>query len=232
MHLICLRLTLTVQQYVLDLMDGNFSDQVRLQIPMYIGERYGSLPKGMQGARQVPPRRVSISADIRMQGAVKSVTSPTHPVLTVSDNDSTHARRTARYISPDFLLQDFVLSIVAEGLDAPRCFAQRARNGTTAMQLNIVPKFNLPSIPKQEYIFVVDRSSSMWGDRIETAKKALAMLLRALPNQDTHFNIFSFGTKCDSLWPQSILYDERNLRLAVSVHLIQLSRSLTYVHLS
>ncbi|EKM57246.1 uncharacterized protein PHACADRAFT_183721 [Phanerochaete carnosa HHB-10118-sp] len=197
--------------YVLDLMDEDISYQVRLQIPMYIGMRYGNLPEGMQGAKQISPHRVSISADIQMQSTVKNITSPTHPTVIISDSGSAYTLRNARYISEDFLAQDFVLSVTAEGLDAPRCFAQKMKNGATAIQLNIVPKFNLPSISRQEYIFLVDRSGSMDGSKIETAKKTLVMLLRALPSQGTHFNIFSFGSHCDSLWPQSIPYDGKTL---------------------
>ncbi|EKM57239.1 uncharacterized protein PHACADRAFT_142460 [Phanerochaete carnosa HHB-10118-sp] len=200
--------------YVLDLMDEDACDQVRIQIPVYVGMRYGKLPDGMKGTYQIPPHRISISADVRVQGAVKNITSPTHPAVIVSDGNATHTSRNASYTSPEFLTQDFVLSVTADGLDAPRCFCQKAKNGTTAIQLNIVPKFNLPSIPKQEYIFLVDRSGSMKGDRIETAKKTLVMLLRALPSQDTHLNIFSFGTQCNSLWNQSVPYDEQTLGVA------------------
>ncbi|GJE93119.1 von Willebrand domain-containing protein [Phanerochaete sordida] len=202
--------------YVLDLMEEDVTDSVRVQIPMSIGMRYGRLPDGMQDAQRVPPHRISISADVRMQGAVKSVTSSSHPTVTVLNSDVPHAQRSARYVSSDFLAQDFVLSIKAEGLDAPRCFAQKAKNGATAIQLNVVPKFNLPSVPRQEYVFLVDRSGSMNGDRIEMAKKALVMLLRALPSQGTHFNIFSFGSHCDSLWPQSIPYDGESLNSATA----------------
>ena len=184
---------------------------------MYIGARYGDLPQGMKGAHQTPPQRISISVDVRMQDVVRDITSPTHPALILSDG-SVYASRNARYTSRDYLTQDFVLSIVADGLDAPRCFAQKAKNGVTAIQLNIVPKFNLPSIPQQEYIFLVDRSGSMQGSRIETAKRTLVMLLRALPSQGTYFNIISFGTLCDNLWHRSVPYDESTLEFAVSDH--------------
>ncbi|EKM51518.1 uncharacterized protein PHACADRAFT_186981 [Phanerochaete carnosa HHB-10118-sp] len=195
--------------YVMDLMDDNAPDQVRLQVPTYIGMRYGTLPEGMKGALQLPQHRIRISADVRMTSNVRNVTSPTHPTLVVSDNSA--ASRNARYVSPDFLKEDFVLSITADGLDAPRCFAQRAKNGSTAMQLTVVPKLDMPRIPTQEYIFLVDRSGSMTGDRIETAKRALLMLLRALPTQGTHLNIFSFGTTHSSLWPRSVPYDQSSL---------------------
>lgn len=115
------------------------------------------------------------------------------------------------------MTEDFVHVVTAEGLDAPRCFAQRAPNGTVAMQLSIVLKFNIPSVPQQEYIFLVDRSGSMNGQRIETAKRALVMLLRALPSQGTQFNIFSFRTGSNALWSQSVLYDERSMVEAVSI---------------
>ena len=182
---------------------------------MYIGMRYGSVPSGIVGAQRVPPHRISISVDVRMQGAVKKVISPTHPSVVTGPHSLTHVAQNANYTSPDFLTQDFVLVVNAEGLDAPRCFAQRAPNGTVAMQLSIVPKFNLPSVPQQEYIFLVDRSGSMNGQRIETAKRALVMLLRSLPSQGTWFNIFSFGFHSDSLWSQSVPYDERSMMQAV-----------------
>ena len=206
----------------MDLMDDDVSDKIRLQVPVCIGMRYGTIPVGMANARTVPAHRISISADVRMQGVVKSVTSPTHPTVTVNATGVAQAssvpQTAAYYNSKDFLEKDFVLSIAAEGLDAPRCFAQRAKDGTTAIQLNIVPKFNLPSVSSQEYIFLVDRSGSMDGSRIDTAKRTLVMLLRALPSQGTHFNIFSFGTHCNSLWAGSVQYSEETLEAAVSIY--------------
>lgn len=198
-------------------MDDDVSDQVRLQLPMYIGSRYGTLPIGMAGARTVPTNRIHISVDVRMQGAVKNIASPTHPSVITTPNGLPQHPQVARYTSGDFMTQDFVLIVTAEGLDAPRCSAQRAPNGTVAMQLSIVPKFNLPSVPQQEYIFLIDRSGSMGGQRIETAKRALVMLLRALPSQGSWFNIFSFGTRSNSLWTQSVMYDERSMAQAVSI---------------
>lgn len=204
---------------MLDLMEADGTDEVRLQIPMYVGKRYGAFPGDISDALQAPPHRVSISADVRMQGTVRSITSPTHPALTILDDDSALRSRRSQYLSEEFLTQDFVLCVTADGLDSPRCIAERTSTGALAMQLNIVPKFNVPPIAAQEYIFLVDRSSSMFGSRIDMAKRALVMLLRALPREGTHFNIFSFGTECDSFWPESVPYDEQSLASAVSVSL-------------
>ncbi len=208
--------------YVLDLMDDDLPDQVRFQLPLCVGRRYGTLPAGMQGAKTIPPERISISAEIYMKGAIESITSPSHATLNALSDGSVHVgpsvhTRTAEYRSSEFLSQDFILSVRAEGLDAPRCFAQRGPDGSVAMQLTVVPKFNLPTISSQEYIFLVDRSGSMGGDRIETAKRTLVMLLRCLPSQGTSFNIFSFGSRCDSLWQMSMQYDASTLEIAVSI---------------
>ena len=39
-----------------------------------------------------------------------------------------------------------------------------------------------PLLPAQEYIFVVDRSCSMTGDRISQVKETLTIMLKSLPN--------------------------------------------------
>lgn len=149
-----------------------------------------------------------------MKGPIKSITSPTHTIVASQDESMIQK---IEYHSEDFLQRDFVLIIKADGLDAPRCFVERHPTGTVAMQLAMVPKFDLPPIDSQEYIFVVDRSGSMHGARIETARNALMMLLHALPSRGTTFNIFSFGRICDSLFPRSVEYTEETLVEAVSV---------------
>ena len=201
-------------------MDASQTDQVRFQLPVRIGQRYGFLPEGMVDAKTIPPERVQIMTRIHMRGAIQSISSPSHPAMSVIDGESldTNANvygQATRYSSPDFLYQDFVLSIKADGLDAARCFAERGLDGSVALQLTVAPQVKMPTIPAQEYIFLVDRSGSMEGDRIATAKRALVMLLRALPRKGTSFNIFSFGNICNSLWNESMTYNERFLEEAV-----------------
>ena len=112
-----------------------------------------------------------------------------------------------------------MLTVHSEGLDSPRCFAEidGRGDGTVAMQLTLVPTFKMPRIPSQEYIFVVDRSGSMGGARIQTAKRTLEMLLRLLPNKNTSFNIFSFGSLVDSIWEASLDYNQTTLMSAVGI---------------
>ena len=207
-------------QYVMDLMDDDLMDQVRLHLPVCIGMRYGVIPPDAALAKIIPHERVQITTEVYMRGPIESITSPSHTTFTVIDGAAPETPtdpcgRVVQYHSPDFLSRDFVLSIKAEGLDAARCFAERSSDGSVALQLTVTPQGKLPLIASQEYIFLVDRSGSMGGTRIDTAKRALIMLLRALPRNGTTFNIFSFGTKCDGLWGESRRYNEKTLDEAV-----------------
>lgn len=217
-------------QYVMSLVNDDNEDEVRFQVPTFVGQRYGIPPSGLEVA--VAPSshtRVSITADIQTCGRIEAIISPSHPDISET-RYSTHLgrlsrrRSTVKFRSNSFLERDFMLIVRAEKLDSPRCFAelQHDPNGrapdTIAMQLTIVPKFDLPPVDAQEYLFLVDRSGSMSGGRIDHAKRTLVMLLRMIPAQGSIFNIFSFGTDSTSLWRQSCQYDQASLNAAVSCH--------------
>jgi Mg-chelatase subunit ChlD len=50
------------------------------------------------------------------------------------------------------------------------------------------------------FIFIIDRSTSMRGDRIEAAKEALNLFIRGLP-KGSKFSILSFGSNWNALTP-------------------------------
>ena len=67
-----------------------------------------------------------------------------------------------------------------------------------------------------EYIFVLDRSGSMWGKRIEQAKKALILFLKSLP-EDSKYNIISFGSKFERHYQESLLYTDENIEETINM---------------
>lgn len=204
-------------------MNGDLTDQIRFQLPMCIAPRYGHTPASMIGAFE--PRddtRLKFTLYVQTTGVIRSVTSPTHPTFSALPYQPAGAgpspyHMVAHYESPEFLHQDLVVTIQAQGLDEPRCVAERDRkHGSVGMQLMIVPKFAFPIVPSQEYIFLIDRSGSMGGPNIVMAKRTLALLLRTLPAKGSTFNIFSFGSESSSLFPESVEYNQDTLDVAVS----------------
>jgi len=63
---------------------------------------------------------------------------------------------------------------------------------------------------KAEIIFLVDKSGSMSGQRMETTKFALTLFLRSLP-ENSKFNIVAFDSSFNRCFPSSVQYNDRSL---------------------
>ena len=83
--------------------------------------------------------------------------------------------------------------------------------------------YNLENV-KGEYIFVVDRSGSMSGHRIELAKKALTVAIKSLP-YDSFFNICSFGSSFSMFTSQATKTSEQTIEKALN-HITSMSANL------
>jgi hypothetical protein len=220
--------TFPARQYVIDLSDDELLDQVRFQLSTFLAARYGSSPLSTRGLSTSSYARLSITVDIEMTAPILKVTCPSHtveislgPRVPLSQSDKrplSHFARVSLTNQDSFLDQDFVLSIQAAKLDYPRCFAETLPNAQTiALSLTLVPRFELPPIPSQEYIFVIDRSGSMKGAKMDSAKRALIVLLKSLPIPGTSFNILSFGSSSLSMWEKSKNYAQDTLDDAVRI---------------
>ncbi|KAL4261057.1 VWFA domain-containing protein [Pleurotus pulmonarius] len=217
--------------YVASLFSENNAnlDDIRLIIPAHAGEPSGPRRHSTQAEGNTILR---IRVDIQTAGYLLQVISPSHRIekrdqlYTASDQNDTFRRRRTKivYESTNFLSKDFVLSIQAEGLDGPRCFAEplvrdeHSHHGldTVAFCLTVVPKSVIPRLPLQEYLFVIDRSTSMRGSRIEIAKETLCKLLRSLPSEGTKFNVLSFAQHVDQHRPQSVVFKPPTLSNAIT----------------
>ncbi|KAF7437223.1 hypothetical protein PC9H_004059 [Pleurotus ostreatus] len=215
--------------YVMTLLNDDNVDEIRFQLPQHVGDRYGTPPAALNDAAGTSTStRIRISIDIQTSGRLHSVISPSHGHDIKEKRYPTHRNRTSRrrttvtYRSKMYLSKDFLLIIHAEGLGAPRCFVEVARktsrlgSDTIAFHLTMVPKSMLPPLPCQEYLFLIDRSGSMTGNRVETAKETLVTLLKLLPAQGTQFNLYSFGSTVRRSYPQSLTYDQATMTTAVT----------------
>lgn len=159
----------------------------------------------------------------RIQTAAVSVKvySKNHATDTVLLPSSNDGQATVKYTSTTFLKKDFCLVIrTSIQSEASRCFAERrvADHDSVAMHLTFIPQFTSEAGEAEEYIFIIDRSGSMSGNPIRQATDTLAVLLKALPQGDTNFNVFCFGSTWHSIFSSnsSRLHTEETLQTAVS----------------
>ncbi|KAF7331222.1 hypothetical protein MSAN_02441000 [Mycena sanguinolenta] len=206
--------------YATELAEDEENDSIRFHLPVHIGARYGQSPQSKPTkfpfigrlfvSSSSPTPFLTLAMSVEAIAPISKIGCPSHSVSTELGPDpklpnfkelpfSNYARVSLSSDSP--LDKDFVLTIKSAGLDTPRCVAElHPSHDTVAMGLTLVPRFKLPEVSRQEFIFMVDRSGSMGGKRIEAAKKALVVMLRALPHEDSLFQIMSFGNRSTCLW--------------------------------
>ena len=72
-----------------------------------------------------------------------------------------------------------------------------------------------PEVANGEFIFILDRSGSMDGERIVSALKALELFIRSIPPK-SKFNVVSFGSSYLPLYPNSIIFNNENMNDALN----------------
>ena len=76
------------------------------------------------------------------------------------------------------------------------------------------PKLDIENF-SGNFVFIVDRSGSMYGDRIEMAKESLIYFLKSLPNTKSKFNIISFGSTYQTIFENFVDITEDNINKAM-----------------
>ncbi|XP_030601325.1 von Willebrand factor A domain-containing protein 5A-like isoform X2 [Archocentrus centrarchus] len=65
-----------------------------------------------------------------------------------------------------------------------------------------------------EFVFLMDRSGSMSNTRIRSARDTLLLLLKSLP-MGCYFNIYSFGSRYEHIFPKSVEYSQKTMKKAL-----------------
>jgi len=79
-----------------------------------------------------------------------------------------------------------------------------------------VPSTPISELPAKEYVIVVDCSGSMNGDRMNSAKETLQLLINSLP-VGSFFNIVRFGGSYESLFDQPKEYNKESKEVAMEL---------------
>ena len=166
-----------------------------------------------------PVERVAVRVAIDSQGEIKNVYSPTHPVE-IQRADPRHCV-VQLVLKNEIPTSDFRLFYdVGQGTVAARLISFRPdrdtdRDGYFVLLVSpeIKPTTAKP-VPKT-VVFVVDRSGSMSGKKIEQAKAALKFVLENLRPGDL-FNVIAYDSDVEAFRPELQRFDEASRRAAVA----------------
>jgi Ca-activated chloride channel family protein len=163
-----------------------------------------------------PVERLSIHAAIETSHELKNVYSPTHSV-NVERPDSRHAvvKLEAKNTIPtsDFRL----LFDSTDGKLGASVLSYRPNSDDEGFFLLLASpeiKASTDDRPTKTVIFVVDRSGSMSGKKIEQAKEALKFVLNNLRTGDM-FNIVAYDSTVESFRPELQKYDDEKRKAAL-----------------
>jgi Ca-activated chloride channel homolog len=157
-----------------------------------------------------PVEKLSFEIAVTSSAKIKSVYSPTHPV-NVSRGDDLHAiaKFEASNVIPgsDFRLM-FDTAEQTVGASVLSYWPSGEDQGYFLMLAS--PEIKRESTTKQNknIIFVVDRSGSMNGKKIEQAKEALRFVLNNLQENDL-FNVIAYDSEVETFRPELQRYNQK-----------------------
>ena len=148
---------------------------------------------------------------------VAEVTSPTHSIIVTPKIDVDQLE--VSLSKEKALGSDLVILLKMKKPYTPKALVEGGveKKGefmsNPAVMLNFFPNFaNVEEAC--EFVFVVDRSGSMWGSYIRSARETLVLFLKSLP-EGSYFNIIGFGSSYKTLFHETVPYDEQHLEKAI-----------------
>lgn len=214
-----------VIEYIGELKHDMEVDGVRFTIPTFIAPRYGYGNVGSASGNPFTHSFVqqgisfTIDAEVPEGAAITAIRSPSHPIAVSIGKTSSATEGTALSLGRASatlslgsveLDKDIIVQIVSTNSGDPAAVVEKHPTlATQALMVTLVPKFTLPA-EKPEIAFLCDRSGSMAGSSERRVKAALRIFLKSLP-VGVLFNIVSFGSTFDFLWPKSKPYTQESL---------------------
>ena len=198
---------------------------VRFSLPSTLKPRY--TPAGssdplarVEGGAQGQVEQASASSVQKFQltvfnaTSVAEVTSPTHTVTATRNSDENKIN--VVLVGSQALSSDLVILVEYKEPHVPSTLVENGSSEKegimklpTAM-VNFFPDFE-DIDAACEFIFLVDRSGSMSGGFINSARETLILFLKSLP-EGCNFNIVGFGSSYEKLFPAvSVPYSQESL---------------------
>lgn len=196
----------------------------------------------MTGYYQSTKFNWDVTLKIHSSSAISRLVSPSHDIdVEFSDNFRVDAFVTLKEPGIDtFFENDFVVLFRSEDINRPMCLMQKLGDEyalMVSMLADLTPKDKIQERLSQmstevdldnkkkyyqqleedmvpaEFYFLLDRSGSMGGAPMETAKEALILFLHSLPPH-SKFNVISFGSDFESIFKGVVDYNQDTMEQA------------------
>lgn len=140
----------------------------------------------------------------------KSISCPSHKINLIDEDK----RERVEVLNYD-LSKDFKLNIELKNELSSNAITSNTRDGEDMIYLSFMPEI-LDSYEdsEKEYLFIIDVSGSMMGEKLDETKRAVIECLKQLDIGDK-FNIIPFESEFEAMNIKSIAYNEENMRKAV-----------------
>jgi len=163
-----------------------------------------------------PVEKVSFDANIQSTSEIKSVYSPSHSLdITRPSKNQAIVKYTAQNQVPttDFrLFYDTAKGSIGTSVISYRPNVQE--DGYFLLLTSPEIKAASAKRPKKTAVFVVDRSGSMSGKKIEQAKEALKFVINNLREGDL-FNVVAYDSSVESFHPELQSFDDETRNAAI-----------------
>ncbi|XP_062417043.1 von Willebrand factor A domain-containing protein 5A-like isoform X2 [Pungitius pungitius] len=205
---------------------------LRFLLPAVLNPRYqpqGSVRSVNVQVTSVPaslvPYTLSFSARVSSPRPVSKVesSSPLDP-LQYLNTEQTQA--TVKLAAGHKFDRDVELLIYYKDAHQPSAVVEAGRAssqpgslmGDPVVMLSLYPEFPQAVMSSMascgEFVFLLDRSGSMQGERIKNARDTLLLLLKSVP-LGCYFNIYSFGSSFEHIFPKSEEYNQKTMEEAL-----------------
>jgi len=148
-------------------------------------------------AKPIPS--VTVSVDIKSGKPIKSIYSPSHEVdIRRQSDNAVKLSYEVSNVKPD---KDFVMYYTVSDKEfGLNLLSYKESDEDGFFMLLIAPKYETTSedVIEKDVIFVLDKSGSMQGEKIDQAKNALKFCVKSLKDKD-RFGIIVFSTDVDEL---------------------------------
>lgn len=198
---------------------------VRFHVPFVLNQRYGQLPKDEVYKKEPKPKEFSFNATVNWPSGIEQIKAEdANQKIKVEFKDDKRQALVSLAEKVNFE-KDMLFYVYYKNVSKPHAIVEKAESegkelfGQDVMMVNLFPQ--LPDFKEQvgqEYVFIVDRSGSMQGNKIESAKQTLLFFLKSLP-VECAFNVISFSNSYELLFADSSKqYNEESMAAALKFH--------------